>query len=106
MPAMIRSLFGTTTDVSMLRGGLEENSATQRGIAARVARATSTSANGDFAGQLEAASAGVAKEQRMSDVDLQQEMAALADTQIRYEASTKLLHEAYGRIRTALRNNG
>ncbi|HYC32244.1 MAG TPA: hypothetical protein VEB59_08140 [Gemmatimonadales bacterium] len=99
---MIRSLFGTTTDVSMLRGGLEENSATQRGIAARVARATTASANGDFAGELDAAKSGLGK--RMSDVDLQQEMAALADTQIRYEASTKLLHEAYGRLRTAIRN--
>jgi flagellar basal body rod protein FlgB len=33
----------------------------------------------------------------MSDVDLQLEMAALADAQIRYEASSKLLHEVYGR---------
>jgi flagellar basal body rod protein FlgB len=41
----------------------------------------------------------------MSDIDLQQEMAALADTQLRYEASAKLLQEAYGRIRTAIRDN-
>jgi flagellar hook-associated protein FlgK len=101
---MIRSLFGSSTIVSMLRGGLEENSATQRGIASRVARATDASANGDFAGHLEAATGGAARK-RMSDVDLQQEMVALADTQIRYEASTKLLHDAYGQIRTAMRTN-
>ena len=101
---MIRSLFGSSTVVSMLRGGLEENSATQRGIAGRVARATEASANGDFAGHLEAATGGKAGK-RMSDVDLQQEMAALADTQIRYEASTKLLHDAYGQIRTAMRDH-
>jgi flagellar hook-associated protein FlgK len=101
---MIRSLFGSSTVVSMLRGGLEENSATQRGIAGRVADATSASANGDFAGHLEAATGGKGHK-RLSDVDLQQEMAALADTQIRFEASTKLLHDAYGQIRSALRSN-
>ena len=41
----------------------------------------------------------------MNDIDLQQEMAALADTQIRFEASTKLLHAAYGQIRTAIRDH-
>jgi flagellar basal body rod protein FlgB len=101
---MIRSLFGTNTVVSMLRGGLEETSATQRGIAARVAQASTSSATGDFAGQLEAATRGLAKP-KMSDVDLQQEMAALADTQIRFEASSKLLHSAYGQIRTAMRDH-
>ena len=101
---MIRSLFGSTTVVSMLRGGLEETSATQRGIAARVAQATNASANGDFASELEAATAGAARK-KMSDVDLQKEMAAFADTQIRYEASAKLLHEAYGQIRTAIRDH-
>jgi flagellar basal body rod protein FlgB len=101
---MIRSLFGSNTVISMLRGGLEETTATQRGIAARVAQATTMSATGDFAGQLKAATNGLAKS-KMNDVDLQQEMAALADTQIRFEASGKLLHDAYGQIRTAMRSN-
>jgi hypothetical protein len=100
MRVMIRSLFGAHTEVSMLRGGLEEAGATQRGIAGRVAQATEASATGDFAGEL-----GKAGRKRLSDIDLQQEMAALADTQLRYEASAKLLQEAYGRIRTAIRDN-
>jgi flagellar basal body rod protein FlgB len=104
MTVMIGSLFGSTTVVGMLRGGLEETSATQRGIANRVAQATSASATGDFAGELQAATGGLARK-KMSDVDLQLEMAALADTQIRFEASSKLLHEAYGQIRTAMRDH-
>ena len=100
---MIRSLFGTNTVISMLKGGLEETSATQRGISARVAQATTMSATGAFASELDAATKGLAKPKR-SEVDLQQEMAALADTQIRFEASTKLLHSAYGQIRTAMRD--
>jgi flagellar basal body rod protein FlgB len=99
---MIRSLFGADTNVSMLRGGLEETSATQRGIAERVAAATRSSATGDFASQL-AAKTG-AKPGQQSDVDLQQEMAALADTQLRYEACAKLLQGAYASIRTSFKN--
>ena len=98
---MIRSLFGPTTVTSMLRGGLEETSATQRGIAARVAQASASSTQGDFASQLEGAT-----RRQTPEVDLQQEMAALADTQIRYEASAKLLNGAYAKLRNAIRNNG
>jgi flagellar basal body rod protein FlgB len=100
---MIHSLFGSDTKVGMLRGGLEETSATHRGIAARVAAATSSSATGDFATEL-AARTGAAGEKPA--VDLQLEMAALADTQIRYEACAKLLQGAYAGIRTAMRSNG
>jgi flagellar basal body rod protein FlgB len=99
---MIRSLFGPDTKVAMLRGGLEETSATHRGIAARVAAATTTSAAGDFPAEL---AAKTGKPGRMSDVDLQQEMAALADTQLRYDACAKLLQGAYAGIRTAFRSN-
>ncbi|HEU4587376.1 MAG TPA: hypothetical protein VFS11_01910 [Gemmatimonadales bacterium] len=100
---MIRSLFGPDTKVWMLRGGLEEASATQRGIAARVASATSSSTTGDFAAELGARTGKVAQQK---PVDLQLEMSALADTQIRYEACARLLQGAYAGIRTAMRSNG
>ena len=98
---MIRSLFGPNTVTSMLRGGLEETSATQRGIAARVAKATEASAQGDFAAELKAKTGAPGAE-----VDLQTEMANLADTQIRYEASAKLLTSAYGQLRIAITDRG
>jgi flagellar basal body rod protein FlgB len=98
---MIRSLFGPDTKVSMLRGGLEETSATQRGIAARVAAATSSSATGDFATEL---SKKTGRTPQQSQADLQLEMSALADTQIRYEACAKLLQGAYAGIRTAMKS--
>lgn len=96
---MIRSLFGANTVTSMLRGGLEEASATQRGIAARVARAQATSTQGDFAAELQGAG-----RRQQPQIDVQQEMASLADTQIRFEASAKLLNGAYERLRRAIRN--
>ncbi len=97
---MIRSLFGPDTTAAMLRGGLEETSATQRGIAARVAAVTTSSANGDFASQLNAKTGAGAT--RPSEADLQQEMAALADTELRYETCAKLLQGEYAGIKSAI----
>jgi flagellar basal body rod protein FlgB len=97
---MILSLFGAGTDAARLRGGLDETSATQRTIAARIAEATSSSANGDFASQLAAHKAGHGAPP--SQVDLQQDMAALADTELRYESCAKLLQGTYAEIRSAM----
>ncbi|MEZ4589478.1 MAG: hypothetical protein R2909_24135 [Gemmatimonadales bacterium] len=99
---MIRGLFGATTLPAQLRGGLEETSATQRGIGERVARAIETSSSTDFTSSMEAQ---VAKA-REAEMDLQRDMAALADTQLRYEADAQLLREAYQRLRTAISNRG
>lgn len=99
---MIRGLFGAETLTSMLRGGLEETSATHRTIADRVARVTGASSSTDFAGALEAGTAA----RRVDEADLQRDMAALADTQLRYEADARLLSQAYERLRTAMRDRG
>lgn len=98
---MIRSLFGSDTKIGMLRGGLTEQMATQRGIAARVRQAGEASTQAPFAQEL--ARAG---QPPKPEVDLQAEMASLADTQLRYEASTKLLNGAYQSLRTAIRDRG
>ena len=95
---MLRGLFGSDTTTYMLRGALEETSATHREISSRVAGASIASTQGGFAEQL-AAAQGAPEE-----IDLQTEMAALADTQIRYEAEAKLLQIAYTHLRTAMRD--
>lgn len=96
---MISGLFGQGTVTHQLRGGLEEQSATHKAIAARVANAAQQSATAGFAGQLDASLAA-------RDADLQVDMASLADTQLRYEATTKLLQKSYGDLRTAMRDCG
>ncbi len=95
---MLRELFGPTTLTSMLRGGLEETSATHRVIADRVANALSSSSSGDFSDELKAKQA----QARVTEADLQRDMASLADTQLRYEADAKLLQGAYARLRRAI----
>jgi len=97
---MFSSLFGATTRIGQLRWSLDDSSRTQRGISARVAGALPASGNADF----DAALAG--QQQAAPKVDLEQEMVDLASTQLRYDASVKLLSQAYQGLRTALRNNG
>jgi hypothetical protein len=99
---MIRGLFGSSTLPAQLRGGLEEASATQKGIGQRVARALETSTSTSFSDAMEAQMA----KSRSTEEDLQREMASLADTQIRYEADAQLLKEAYQRLRTAFSSRG
>jgi len=95
---MLKGLFGASSVTSMLRGGLEETSATHRAIAARVAGALDASSSADFPGEL-------AKSQAQ-EADLEKDMSELADTQLRYESEARLLREAYDRLRSAIRSNG
>ena len=99
---MLQSLFGTGTLSSMLRGGLEETSATHRTIARRVANALGVSTSADFASALQAQTG----QQKLNEADLERDMASLADTQIRYEADAKLLQGAYSRLRDTMKMNG
>jgi flagellar basal body rod protein FlgB len=99
---MLKALFGPSTLTSMLRGGLEEASATHRAIAQRVAGALSSSSSVKFPDALAAQDA----QQPVSQADLEREMTTLADTQLRFEADAKLLQAAYTRLRTAIRDRG
>jgi flagellar basal body rod protein FlgB len=96
---MIKSLFGAGTGPYVLRGALEEQMATQRVIAQRITQATQASSGQSFGDQLSAKLAG-----QQPAVDLNQEMAALADTNLRYEATAKMLQGAYNKLRTAFRD--
>jgi flagellar basal body rod protein FlgB len=97
---VLKGLFGPGTLTAWLRGGLEEASATHRAIGERVAGALNSSSSTDFSGELRTATA------QAREADLQRDMSALADTQLRYEAEAKLLQAAYARLRTAIRDRG
>jgi flagellar basal body rod protein FlgB len=99
---MLKALFGPSTLTSMLRGGLEEASATHRAIAQRVAGVLSASSSVEFPDAL----AAQAAQKPVSEADLERDMTALADTQLRYEADATLLKAAYARLRTAVHDRG
>lgn len=96
---MIKSLFAAGTAPYKLRGALEEQMATQRGIAQRIQQATAASSATSFGDQLSAKLT-----EKPPQIDLNREMAALADTNIRYEVTSKMLNGAYNKLRTAFRD--
>lgn len=99
---MLKGLFGPGTLTGMLRGGLEETSATHKAIAQRVARTLQSSSVTEFSSDLAARSAAAQR----TEEDLQRDMGALADTTLRYAADARLLHDAYAQFRTAMRDRG
>lgn len=88
---MLNRILGNGTSSSLLKEGLNVSSRRAREVAERVANASSN----DFATELEAAGAGA--------VDLEKEMVTLADEQLRYEATTRLLQKVYQQVRSSVR---
>lgn len=95
---MLNRLFGSTTSVSELKNGLDRSTQAVRAIAHRVANASSHP-EGGFAATLENAQRGTPE----GEIDLEREMVTLADEQLRYEATTRLLEKVYQQIRQSVR---
>ncbi|MEQ8329949.1 MAG: hypothetical protein RJQ04_16400 [Longimicrobiales bacterium] len=90
---MLTRLTGTDTTSAQLKEALDTSSERVRGIAHRVANAGTP----DFAEALDAAAAGE------TQVDIEKEMVALADEQLRYEATANLLSKVYQQVRSSIR---
>lgn len=89
---MLKALFGPSTVPSVLRQGLNQTMALHRDIARKVAGSVTSSAQ---ASENDPAAGG-------DPSDIGNDMAALADTQIRYEAEAKLLNLVYEQLRTSI----
>jgi hypothetical protein len=96
---MIRELFGTSTLYGMLREGLDTQSAAQRRIAQRVAGASMPLAGDAIPPAEPTGSSG-----KEPPEDLEAAMVDLASTQLRFDATARLLQRAYAQLRTAMRN--
>ena len=97
---MLRALFGPSTVPTTLRSGLDQSMATHRQIAQRVAESMSTSAEASADIATNAAAAASRQENLAND------MASLADTQIRFEAEARLLNLVYQGLRTSIHRSG
>jgi flagellar basal body rod protein FlgB len=98
-------LFGFINRVSSaaaLRQGLDTSSARVRAIGDRVAKASMQNADGFALAATSAESAQGA--QPGPPVDLEAEMVSLADEQLRYETTAKLLEKTYQKIRLSIRD--
>ena len=95
---MITRILGPDTAAAALKEGLNASSVRARAIADRIANASTPG----FAEALEAAEGKGAS----TEANLEEQMVALADEQIRFEALTRLLQKTYAGARAAVRERG
>lgn len=94
---MLARLVGNGSTVAQLKEELDTSAQAVRGIAHRVANA----GNPDFAEALKDAQAtGNPGE---GPVDIEREMVALANEQVRFQTTANLLQKAYQQIRSSIR---
>jgi flagellar basal body rod protein FlgB len=98
---MLFGLIGRVTSANQIKQGLDVGSQRTRQIAARVSAATLQNADG-FA--LPAANAAPGSTGAGEGVDVESEMVSLADEQLRYEATARLLQKTYQQLRTSIRD--
>lgn len=97
---MLFNFVNRVSSAGSMRDALDVSTQRARTIADRVAKATLANKDG-FAlpGTATPAEAGA------ENVDIESEMVALADEQLRFEATAKLLERTYARIRTSIKGN-
>src|SRR5690606_30726864 len=98
---MLYGFFGRVTKRAELREGLDASVQRSRLIADRVSKATLLNGDGFALPEVE----GEPGTAQAGPVDLEAEMVSLADEQIYYEATARLLQKAYEQIRTSLRSS-
>ena len=97
---MLKGLIGRSTSVGTLKDGLDASMRRTQTTAQRVANASTPGAGG-FAGELD----GTMAAGEAAGVDLEQEMVALADEQLRYDATARLLRKVYDQVRASVRGS-
>ena len=100
---MLFGFIGRVSPAPSLRAALDASAARTRGIADRVTKATLDNADGFALAATTAESAAGA--QPGPPVDVEAEMVSLADEQLRYEATAKLLQGAYQKVRLAMKGD-
>ena len=97
---MLSGILGNATDATLLRGLLDVSAQRTKVIADRVSRASMASTDG-----FSLTPAGAAPAAPEDAIDLETEMVSLADEQLHYETTAKLLEKAYAQLRLAIKGN-
>jgi flagellar basal body rod protein FlgB len=98
---MLYGFIGRVSMANQLKEGLDIGAQRTRVIADRVSKATLGNADGFT---LPVANA-VPGSNEDGAVDIESEMVSLADEQLRFEATAKLLERAYQRVRASLKTS-
>lgn len=97
---MLYGFIGRVSVADELKQALDIGATRTRLIADRVAKATLGGADG-FALPIDGTPPG---SEESGEVDIEAEMASLADQQLRFEATARLLQKSYDHIRTSIRS--
>jgi flagellar basal body rod protein FlgB len=100
---MLFGLIERTTSAGSLNAGLDRSIERQRGIADRVSKASLQNGDG-FA--LEAKGSQAQAVANANPVNVEDEMVALSDEQLRFMATAKLLEKTYASLRNAIKGQG
>lgn len=98
---MLFGFIDRVTSASPLKASLDRSMERSRSIADRVAKGTLQNGDGF---SLEAS--GKTPNTNANPVNVEDEMVALADEQIRFLATSKLLEKTYASLRGAIKGNG
>src|SRR5262249_12132658 len=99
LPAMLFGMVARTTAANDLKESLDMSAQRTRAIASRVAQASVGGASGFGLPVAPEAGEPVAGADR---AEVEGDMAALADEQIRYQATAKLLEKTYEQLRSSV----
>lgn len=103
VPEMISGFINRVTSAGQLKDALDVSSQRVRSIADRVSKASLQNQDG-FALPSIPAAGGQAGLPGSGGVDIESEMTSLADEELRYETTSKLLSKAYAQIRSSMKN--
>lgn len=92
-------IIGRTTSANDLKDALDLSAQRTRAIASRVAQASVNNGSG-FALPIDPATG---KPAEGDQVDMEAEMTSLADEQLRFDTTEKLLEKTYAQLRTAIK---
>lgn len=98
---MLFGFINRTTPAADLKESLDASAARTRAIASRVAQASVGNSSG-FSLPIDPATGKPAATQQ---VDIEAEMTSLADEQLRFDATAKLLEKTYAQLRTGIRGS-
>ena len=97
---MLIGILGRATNANDIKDALDLSAQRTRAIAGRVSQASLEGRNG-FALPVDPITG---KPVENGPVDLEAEMTSLADEQLRYEATAKLLEKTYAQLRTSIKD--
>ena len=103
---MLFGLIDRASSATSLKTSLDQSVQRSRVIGDRVARASVSNGDGFALNTKSGDPAATAGPEDGNDIDVEEEMAALGDEQLRFLATSRLLEKTYASLRSAIKGGG